>query len=152
MSVKEQIQTDLKTALKKRDEVVSLVLRGLNSEINNKAIELGKKEEGLNDEEIQPIVLREIKKRQDAIEQYKKGSRDDLAENEEREMKILQKYAPEQMSEEELDKLIETAIKETGASSMQDMGRVIGAVMQKAGTTADGSTVSKLVREKLQNG
>jgi uncharacterized protein YqeY len=151
MFLKQIIQEDLKNAVRAKDEITSLVLRGLNSEINNKAIELGKKEGGLNEEEIQQVILREIKKRQDAIEQYKRGGREDLAENEEREMEILQKYAHEQMNKEELYNLIDEAIEETGASSTQDTGRVIGAVMQKAGTAADGITVSRLVREKLQN-
>ena len=149
MSLKQNIQSDLNDAVKSKNEIVSLVLRSLISEVVNKTIELGKKDEGLNEQEIQQIVLKEIKKRQDAIEQYKKGGREDLVENEEKEIQVLKKYAPQMIDEVKLGALVDGIINELGAKSVQDMGRVMGAIMQKAGNTADGNLVNKLVREKL---
>ena len=147
--LKQTIQEDLRIALKKKNELALLVLRSLFAEINNKEIELRKKKEGLDEKEIGQVVLKEIKKRQDAIEQYKKGGRDDLVDNEAREMEILKKYAPQQLSEEEISKVVDGILKEVGASGMQDVGRVIGLVMKKLENKADGKMVSAIVREKL---
>src|SRR3989344_8055451 len=115
MSLKEKIQEDLKVAVKKRNQIVSLVLRSLIAEINSRAIELKKKEEGLSDEEVEQVVLKEIKKRQDAIEQYTKGNRDDLVKNEQEEMGILNIYAPQMMGETELHRVIDDTINKIGA-------------------------------------
>ena len=150
MSLKQNIYDDLKNAMKTKNELVSLVLRSLISEINAKEIELKKKDEGLMEEEIEQIVVKEIKKRQDAAAQYKSGGREELAKNEEEEMKVLEKYAPEKMSEADLNKLIDDTINSVGAQGIQDVGRVMGAVMKKAGASVDGNVVSRLVREKLQ--
>jgi len=150
MPLKQNIYDDLKNAMKTKNELVSLVLRSLISEINAKEIELKKKDEGLMEEEIEQIVVKEIKKRQDAAAQYKSGGREELAKNEEEEMKVLEKYAPEKMSEADLNKLIDDTINSVGAQGIQDVGRVMGAVMKKAGASVDGNVVSRLVREKLQ--
>jgi len=150
MSLKQNIYDDLKNAMKTKNELVSLVLRSLISEINAKEIELKKKDEGLMEEEIEQIVVKEIKKRQDAAAQYKSGGREELAKNEEEEMKVLEKYAPEKMSEADLNKLIDDTINSVGAQGIQDVGRVRGAVMKHAGASVDGNVVSRLVREKLQ--
>ena len=150
MSLKEKIQEDLKVAVKSRNQITSLVLRSLIAEINSRAIELKKKEEGLNDEEAERVVLKEIKKRQDAIEQYIKGNRDDLVKNEREEMGVLNAYAPQMMDEAELRHIIDDTINKIGAKDIQDVGRVIGEVIKQTGSKADGSLVSKLVREKLQ--
>jgi len=150
MSLKEKIQEDLKVAVKNRNQIVSLVLRSLIAEINSRAIELKKKEEGLSDEEVEQVVLKEIKKRQDAIEQYTKGNRDDLVKNEQEEMGILNIYAPQMMGETELHRVIDDTINKIGAKDIQDAGRVIGEVIKQTGNKADGSLVSKLVRDKLQ--
>lgn len=149
MSLKQTMQEDLKTAQKDKNEIILLVLRSLFAEINNKEIELKKKEKGLDEGEIEQVVLREIKKRQDSIEHYKKGERDDLVDSETREMEILQKYAPQQLSEEEVNKIVDGTIKEVGASGIQDMGNVIGTVMKKLKNKADGKLVSAIVKEKL---
>ena len=150
MSLKDRIQTDLKTAMKERDENTSLVLRSLVSSFKNKEIELGKREEGLNDEEMEKIIVGEIKKRKEAEEQYKKGDREELATQEANEAKILQKYAPEQMPQDKLEKIIDDIIEKTEASGMQDIGKVMKEVMVQVGNKADGSLVSSLVRKKLQ--
>lgn len=149
MGLKEKIQEDLKTALKAGNELERTTLRLLLSEIGKKEIELGKKEEGLGDEEITQVVLREIKKRNDATEQYRVGKREELAKQEEDEAVILQKYAPQQTSEDELKTLIDDTIKEVGAQGPADMGRVMKEVMAKVRGGADGSRVSALVKELL---
>lgn len=150
MVSKQQIQEDIKRALKEQNELSRSVLRMLLAEIVKKEIELGKKEEGLDEEEVGRIVLREIKKRREAVEQYKKGGRDDLADEEAKEAKVLQEYAPKQVTEEELNSLINDIIKDVGANSPADMGRVMAGVMARVGGSADGSLVSRLVKEKLQ--
>lgn len=152
MASKQQIQEDIKKALKEQNELSRSVLRMLLAEIVKSEIELGKKEEGLNEEEVGRIVLREIKKRGEAVEQYKKGGRDDLAEQEVKEAAVLQEYAPKQASEEELNSLINDIIKDVGAKNPADTGRVIKEVMARVEGYADGSLVSRLVKEKLQEG
>ena len=152
MASKQQIQEDIKKALKEQNELSRSVLRMLLAEIVKSEIELGKKEEGLNEEEVGRIVLREIKKRAEAVEQYKKGGRDDLADQEVKEAAVLQEYAPKQASEEELNSLINDIIKDVGAKNPADMGRVIKEVMARVEGYADGSLVSRLVKEKLQEG
>ena|SRR3989338_2378535 len=151
MSLKEQIRNQLKDAVKSKNKTESLVLRSLIAEINLKEIELKKKEEGLSDIEIEQAVLREIKKCRDAIEQYKNGNRNDLVEKEEQEVQILNKFAPEMIDETELKVLVDGIINELGAETINDMGRVMSAVMQKVGNKANGSLVNRLVREKLDS-
>ncbi|MDX1608350.1 MAG: GatB/YqeY domain-containing protein [Candidatus Spechtbacterales bacterium] len=150
MSLREDIQNDLKEAVKSKNETATLVLRSLNSAIKNKEIETGQRDEGLPEEEIEKVVLSELKKRKEAKDQYVEAGRDDLAANEIAEAKILEKYAPERMGEEEIKKIIDDIIKETGASGMQDMGKVMKQVMAKVGNNADGSVVNSIVRDKLQ--
>lgn len=151
MALKEDIKNDLKEAIKRKDDKVVLVLRSFLAEVNKKEIELQKREEGLPDEEIENIVVQELKKRKEAAEQYKKGGRGDLAEDEEAEAAILEKYAPDQLSDEEIMSIVDDIIKETGASGMSDIGAVMKGVMAKVGNKADGSKVNTVVREKLQN-
>ena len=150
MGLKEDIQSDLKEAMKSKDEKSLLVLRSLNSAIKNKEIETGQRDDGLSDEEMEKVVLSELKKRKEAKAQYIEAGRDDLAANEAAEAKILQKYAPERMSEEQIEKIVSDIIEETGAEGMSDMGKVMKEVMAKVGNKADGSVVNSVVRGKLQ--
>lgn len=101
------------------------------------------------DEDIIEVIGREVKKRNEAIELYKKGGREELAQKEGEELEILKTYLPEQMSEGEVRKLVEEAIARTGASGMQDMGKVMGTLMPKVKGKADAALVSNLVRESL---
>ncbi|MBI4092202.1 MAG: GatB/YqeY domain-containing protein [Candidatus Levybacteria bacterium] len=101
------------------------------------------------DEDVIEVIGREVKKRNEAIELYKKGGREELAQKEEEELEILKTYLPEQMSEAGVRKLVEGAIAQTGASSMQDMGKVMGALMPKVRGRADATLVSNIVRESL---
>lgn len=143
MSLKENIQAELKEALKNRDEVKLQTLRLLNSAIHNEEISKG---EDLNDADIQTIVKKEVKKRKEAIEGFRNAGRDESADKETAEMKILEEYLPEMMSEAEVTKIVD---EEIANNPDADMGRVIGAVMKRVAGEADGGMVSKLVKEKL---
>ncbi len=145
MNLKEQIQDDLKISMKSGDEVRRTVLRSLNSEIKNAEIA---KKDILNDEELLEIIFRSVKRHRDSIEQYQKGGREDLVKQEEKELKILRKYLPEQMGEEEVRKIIQEAIKESGVS---DFGKAMRMAMGKLKGKADGSLVSKIVKEELES-
>lgn len=147
MTLKERIETDLVESLKSKNELKSSVLRMLKNALNNK--EKDKKEQ-LTEEEIAEVVSKEIKQRKESIEEYRKGQRPELAEKEEKESKILSKYLPEQLSEQEIKKIVKEAISKTGAGGPQDMGKVMGMVMPQIKGKADGGLVSKIVQEKLQ--
>lgn len=142
----DQIQTDLKNAQLSRDEVKVSTLRLLLSEVKNKEIVKG---EPLSGEDIISVIAREVKKRTEAAEGFRKGGREDSAVKEENEAKVLANYLPARMEDEELTKIIEETINELGASSMQDMGRVMGVVMGKVKGQADGGAVSAIVKDKL---
>lgn len=149
MSLSETIQKDLVDATKAQNKEVVNTLRLFLSEISKKEIELGKKDEGLDEKEINAVLIKEIKKRKDSVKQYRDGNRDDLAEAEEKEIEILEKYAPELMGEEDISKIVDEVISEKNASSMQDMGSVMASVMKKIGSSADGEQVNKIVRSRL---
>ncbi len=144
--LKKKIQEDLKRALKEKDVLKRSVLTMLQSEMHNLEIE---KKRALKKEDIIEVITREVKKRKEAIEAYKKGGRNDLTETERKELEILESYLPQKLSEEELIKMIQEAIKETGAESERDFGRVMGALMPKIRGQADGAEVSKLVKKEL---
>ena len=142
------IQKSLIEAMKARDALRVSTLRMLNSELKNAKID---KKSELTEEEILKVVQKEAKKRKDSIESYEKAGRSELAESEKKELEILQEYLPEQMSDEDLVKIVDEAVKGTGASSMQDMGKVMSAVMPKVAGMADGGRVSSLVKQKLSS-
>ncbi len=142
----EKLQDEMKKALKSGEKERLSVIRMLISEI--KKVQIDKKKE-LTDEEIIQILQRYAKQRKEAIQQYKKANREDLVEKEERELKIVQEFLPEPLSKEEIEKIVEEVIKETGASSMKDMGKVMKTVMEKVKGRAEGSIVSQIVKSKL---
>jgi len=161
MSLKGKIDQDFKDAFKGKNESQLSTLRLLLAAIKNKEVEkrtrLSKSEpiekleelSQLGDQEIIEVISSEIKRRKDASEQYKKGARPELAEKEEKEMKILAVYMPEQLGEEELVKIVRETIKETGVVSQKDMGKLMGALMGKVKGKADGNMVIKIVKEEL---
>lgn len=151
MSSKQDIKKDLVESLKNRNSVVVMTLRSFLAEIEKKEIELGKKDIGLTEEEIEKVALGELKKRNEAIEQYKKGGRSDLVKDEKREASVLGKYVPEMMSDAELESIVDGIIKEKNPSGMQDMGVVMKEVVAYVKNRADGSKISNLVRKKLQS-
>ena len=141
-----QLKDDLKTALKSEEELTVSVLRMLMADVKNTAIE---KKDDLTDEEVIKTITKAVKQRKDAIASFKEGGRDESAAKEQKEIEILQKYLPEQMSEEEVAKIIDEVVKSTGASSAANFGKVMGAAMGKLKGKADGQLVNKIVKEKL---
>ena len=125
------------------------VLRGLKAVILNEEVAKGKRDEGLDDATIEQLIAREVKKRLDSVQQYTAAARPELAETEQAEAKILEAYLPEQLSEADVQKLIDETIAELGVSGPQAMGQVIGAVKAKVGNSADGATIARLVKEAL---
>ncbi len=148
MSLLKKLQEEMKSAMKSGDKERLATIRMLISEI--KKVQIDTKKE-LSDEEIIKILQKYAKQRKDSIEQYRKAGREDLAEKEERELKIVQEFLPQPLTEEEIQKIVEEVIKETGASSMKDMGKVMKIVMEKTQGRAEGSVVSKIVKEKLSS-
>lgn len=149
MSLKETIQADVKKAMIAKDALKVSVLRMAMAVILNKEKEKGVDAKELIDEEILKIISGEAKKRKDSIEQYEKGGRSDLAEKEKAELKILSAYLPEQMSEEEIRKIVKEKISQLSATGLQDMGKVMGALMADLKSKADGAIVKKIVEEEL---
>lgn len=148
----DKIQNDLKTAMLSKDEIKVSTLRLLISELKNTLISKGVgATDGLSDDEVIAIVQKEVKKRNESILSFKNGGREELAAKEEAEMKILQSYLPEQISDEELSELVDRAIVATDAAGISDMGKVIGMVMGQAKGKVDGSRVSLMVKQKLSS-
>lgn len=150
MSIKEQIERDLKQALLAGDKELVTTLRGLKSAILNAEIAKNVRDKGLSDEEVTELLSKEAKKRQESADLYKQGGSNDRAEKELAEKKVIERYLPEQLSDEEVAKEVEEAIKETGANSMQQMGQVISKVRESTKGQADGGTIARIVKEKLQ--
>jgi len=145
--LEEKILSDYKEAMKSRDGLKSSVLSFLRAAMMNLAME--KKKKLLDDEEVITVVRKQIKQRQDSIEQFKKGNRPELADKESKELGILESYLPQQLSGDEVRKIVEEAVAATGALGMKDMGKVMKEVIAKVGSGADAKLVSELVREKL---
>lgn len=155
MILKEKIESDVVSALKSSDSVRTTTLRMLLAAIHNVEIEekgkSGGKDVVLEDDEIVSVVRKEIKKRKEAIDMYKKGNRDELAEKEKTELGILEKYVPSQMSEEEIAKVVEGVIAETKPTGPVDFGRVMREAMKQLKGKADASVVACLTKQKLEN-
>ncbi len=149
MALKARIDADLKTALLGGDRFGAEVLRGLKAAILNEEVATGKRESGLADEDIEKTIAREVKKRYESAELYDNNDRRESAESERAEAEILQRYLPRQLEEAEIIEIVEQTIDLLGATGMQSMVLVIGAVKQKVGNTADGATVALIVKEKL---
>jgi len=146
--IADTITQKIAEALKARDEIRLSTLRLLSSALNYEFIA---KQHKLSEEEELVVVGREAKKRKDAIEAYQKAEAFDRAEKEQKELKILEEYLPQQMPDIELIKLVDEAISQTGAKIVADFGKVMGAVMPKVQGRAGGDRVSALVKEKLSS-
>ena len=149
MALKSQIENDVKAALLGGDRFRAEVLRGLKAAILNEEVAKGKRDEGLDDASIEQLIAKEVKKRLDSVQQYTDAARPELAEAEQAEAKVLQEYLPEQLSEDEIKKTIDETVAALGVSGPQAMGQVIGAVKGKLGSSADGGTIARLVKEAL---
>ena len=148
-ALEQQITEDMKTAMRAKDQVSLMVIRSLKAGLKNAAIERGGADAELDDMEVMAIVRKQIKQRQDSVEQFRKADRPELAEKEEKEIEVLEKYLPQPLSEAELDELVDKAVAAVGASSMADMGKVMGEANKLAAGRADGKTLSQKVRAKL---
>lgn len=146
--LKNKIKEDLKASMFAKDELKTSTLRLLLSSLKNYEIEKGLNYEA-SDEDVLTIVGREIKKRREAVEAYKNAGRSEAAEKEQTELDILDEYQPEQMGEDEIRIIVKKAIEDTDASSMNDMGKIMGAIMPQVKGKADGNIVGKIVREEL---
>jgi len=153
MFLYQKITDDLKTAMKAGKEFEAGVLRFLLSSLHNKEIEKKGKdlEPTLSDEEVIEVLFREAKKRKEAIEMYIKGGRDDLVEKETKELEIIKQYLPEQLSEEEIEKIVVATIEKIGAKDIKDLGRVMGEVMKELKGRADAKLVSEIVKKRITN-
>jgi len=145
--LEEKILNDYKEAMKNRDTLKSSVLSFLRADMMNLA--LAKKKEKLDDSEAISVIKKQIKQRQDSIEQFTKGGRLEMAQKEKEESEILKTYLPPELSLDEIKKVIEEAIASTNAQGIKDMGRVMKEVTAKVSGQADGKLVSDLVRERL---
>jgi len=146
MALKDRIEADLKAAMKDKDAPRLSVVRMLKSAIKYREIEVMK---ALDDAAVEAVVASEIKRRRDSVEQYRAGSREDLASKEEAEIAVLQGYLPQQLSAEEVAAKVDAAIAKAGAKGPKDMGAVMKLLMPEVQGRADGKVVSELVKQKL---
>ncbi len=139
---------DVKTAMRSKDQLKLNALRFLQAAIKNREIEL--RPNAMNEEEVLGVIKKMVKQRKESIEQYKAASRQDLADQESAELKILEDYMPAQMGREQIEKLVVEVITATGAKSVKDMGNVMKEVIARAKGSADNKTVSEVIKSKLQ--
>ena len=148
MSLRDRLSEDLKLAMKARDQLRMDVIRMIKAAVLNKEVEMKK---DLDDAEMSRIMTTMIKQRKESVEQYEKGQRAELAAKERQEISIIESYLPKALSADELERIVESLIRETGATSAKDMGMVMKAVMTRlVGQPVDGKQVSDLVRSKLK--
>ena len=147
MSLNDQIQADLVTAMRNKETVRLGTLRMVKTALTNKQVE---KTDELTEEEIMAVLNTQVKQRRDSAEQFKKAGREEMALKEEEEILVIQDYLPAAATEEEIRRAIAAAVEETGASSLKDMGRVMKATLGAlAGRTVDGGSISSMVKEIL---
>lgn len=163
--LKQQLQADVKDAMKQKNQelvgVLRMALSSISSKEKEKRYQIAKqnpdkneddlnKESEFSDDEIIGAISSEIKKRKDAIVLYEKGGRPELAETEQKEIEILKKYLPQQLSKEELEKLVKESIAKTGAKEIKDTGKIMADLMPKVKGKADNSEISKIIKELLK--
>ncbi|MEE8823774.1 GatB/YqeY domain-containing protein [Lentilactobacillus sunkii] len=149
MSVYDKLLSDMKDAMKARDKVRLGVIRGIKAQVMNAKVADGNHD--LTEAQIQDIIMKEIKQQKESLEEFQKADRQDLVKDQEAKLKIAEEYAPKQMSEDEVEKVVTDTISQVGAESMADFGKVMGAIMPKVKGKADGSIINKLVKKQLQS-
>jgi uncharacterized protein YqeY len=149
MTIKDRLKEDMKAAMKAKESEKLTAIRMLNAAIKNKEIDLRHE---LTDDEVTDVLVSDVKKRKDAVEQFRSGGRDDLVEAEERQIGFLMAYMPEQMGEEDVARIVADAVAQSGATSAKDMGAVMKIVMPQVKGKADGGLVNRLVKERLTAG
>lgn len=148
-SLDEAINSDMKVAMRERDKVALNTLRALKTATTNASIQKSGAGTELEESEIVSIIRKQIKQRQDSIDQFEKAGRTELASNEKLEISILEKYLPAAMSDDEIIAAVESAISESGAESKKDMGKVMKLLQQSTGGRADGKKLSQEVMKRL---
>ena len=146
MSLKDQLNESMKTAMKARDDLRLSAVRMVRSMVKNREIDQKKE---LNDQDVIEVISTLVKQRRESIRMYREGNRPDLVEKEEAELEVLLGFLPKQLSTAEIEELVDKIISETGAQGAKDMGRVMKALTPLTAGKADGKTVSETVRQKL---
>ncbi|MGL5832067.1 MAG: GatB/YqeY domain-containing protein [Waterburya sp.] len=150
MSLKEQIGEDIKTAMKAKDTLRLQTVRGIKKAILDKEVELRPQgQDSLTPEQEIELLSQQAKQRRDSIEQFANAGRDDLAAKESQELAIIETYLPEQVSDEEVAKIIDELIASSGATTMKDLGKVMGPAMKQLKGKADGKKIQELVKSRL---
>ena len=150
-ALKQRIVDEMKAALLGGDRFRGDVLRNVKAALLNEEVASGKREEGLDDAEVEKVLAREVKKRLESAALYRQNGRDELAKPEEQEAAILQEFLPKQLSEAEVQAVVAEVVSEMGDVTMQQMGQIIGAVKAKVGNAADGALVASIVKETLSS-
>ena len=148
MDIKDQLNNDLKTAMKSGDKATTETIRGLKSAIKYVEIDAGHE---LDNEETMTVIAKQAKQRRDSIAEFKKAGRNDLVEKEATELTLLEKYLPAQMSEDDIEKVVQTVIAELGVTDMKGMGQVMQRSMATLKGQADGKVVNQIVRKNLSS-
>ncbi|MFD1358243.1 GatB/YqeY domain-containing protein [Fictibacillus halophilus] len=146
MSLLNDLNQDMKQAMKDKNKQKLSVIRMLKASLQNEAIKQGRE---LNEEEELTVLVREMKQRKDSLQEFEKAGRDDLVAGLQDEIAVLTPYLPKQLNEEELSEIVAQTISETGAASKADMGKVMGALMPKVKGKADGGLVNRIVQQQL---
>lgn len=149
MSIKEQLDADLKAALLGGDKALATTLRGLKAAILNVEVAKGLREEGLPDTEIISLFSKEAKKRQESADMYTQGNRQESADAELLEKRIIEQYLPAQLSDEELNEVVDQVVAELGGLSQAQMGQAIGKIKSIVGASVDGSRIALAVKARL---
>jgi uncharacterized protein len=149
MNLNEQLNEDMKTAMKAKDKISLNTIRTLKSAIKNEAIEKGNADIVLDDAQITTVIRKQIKQRQDSLTQYTENGRPELAEVEQNEINVLERYLPTPLNAEEISAFVAEAIAETGATSKAEMGKVMAIMQQKTEGRTDGKTISQAVMKAL---
>ena len=150
MSLKEQIGEDIKTAMKAKDKIRLQTVRSIKKAILEKEVELRPKgQDSLTPEQEIELLSQQAKQRRDSIEQFKNAGRDDLADKEKQELAVIETYLPEQLSDEEIETIVDEIIADSGAATMKDLGKVMGPAMKQLKGKADGKKIQELVKSKL---
>jgi hypothetical protein len=150
MDIKEKIANDFKEALKSGDSFKRSLLGMIKSAIHNKEIEQGSQEEGLKEEEIIAVIASEAKKRKEAAKEFTKGGRDDLAENENKELVTLKEYLPEELSPEKIALELKKVIEELGTNKKKDFGRLMGEAAKRLKGQAEGGAIKEELEKLLE--
>ena len=148
MSLEKRIQADVVTAMKDGNKFEVTTLRSLNAQIKDERIKLRPSRE-IEDTDVVNVLITAAKRRKEALELYQQGGREDLVEKEQNELKIIQRYLPEQLSEQDINSEIDAIISQIGATSISDLGKVMGQAMGRLKGKADGKLVQNLVRQRL---